>query len=207
MSRPHCCEPDCPPGRMLMPMSRSSSASPRPRARRGRRVPPDLRGQLRDLPGGRDGRAAAAFAVAAACRRADGGKSIFGEARAAAQHLRAVRLHGLAGPLPPGGAGRKSRRGGRRHDDPAARDMRGNGRKATSGGYAMATGTEDRGGSLSGLTAAEAKEFHRIFMTSFIVRRGRAHRAHPRLAVAALAAGPGGLHLADRRREHGALTS
>jgi light-harvesting complex 1 beta chain len=32
----------------------------------------------------------------------------------------------------------------------------------------MATGTEDRGGSLSGLTAAEAREFHRLFVTSFI---------------------------------------
>lgn len=32
----------------------------------------------------------------------------------------------------------------------------------------MATGTEDRGGTLSGLTAAEAREFHRLFVTGFI---------------------------------------
>ncbi len=32
----------------------------------------------------------------------------------------------------------------------------------------MAIETEDRPSSLSGLTAAEAKEFHRLFMTSFI---------------------------------------
>jgi light-harvesting complex 1 beta chain len=32
----------------------------------------------------------------------------------------------------------------------------------------MATETEDRGGSLSGMTAAEAREFHRLFVTSFI---------------------------------------
>jgi light-harvesting complex 1 beta chain len=32
----------------------------------------------------------------------------------------------------------------------------------------MATGTEDRAGTLSGMTAAEAREFHRLFVTSFI---------------------------------------
>ncbi len=32
----------------------------------------------------------------------------------------------------------------------------------------MAVGTDDRGGSLTGLTELEAKEFHGIFMTSFI---------------------------------------
>jgi len=32
----------------------------------------------------------------------------------------------------------------------------------------MAVGTDDRTGSLSGLTEPEAREFHRIFMTSFI---------------------------------------
>ena len=55
----------------------------------------------------------------------------------------------------------------------------------------MATGSEERSGSLSGLTEPEAKEFHRIFMTSFIVfivRRD--HRPLPRVAVAPVAAGP-----------------
>lgn len=33
----------------------------------------------------------------------------------------------------------------------------------------MASETTDRSESLSGLTAAEAKEFHRAFMTSFII--------------------------------------
>lgn len=33
----------------------------------------------------------------------------------------------------------------------------------------MATNLEDRNTSLSGLTEPEAKEFHRIFMTSFII--------------------------------------
>lgn len=32
----------------------------------------------------------------------------------------------------------------------------------------MATGSEDRGGSLSGLTPAEAREFHRFFIQGFI---------------------------------------
>ena len=32
----------------------------------------------------------------------------------------------------------------------------------------MAVGTDDRTGSLTGLTESEAKEFHGIFMTSFI---------------------------------------
>ena len=32
----------------------------------------------------------------------------------------------------------------------------------------MATETEDRAGSLSGLTAAEAREFHRLFVTGFV---------------------------------------
>jgi len=48
---------------------------------------------------------------------------------------------------------------------PAARDQRGNGRKAkTVESIEMA----DRSGSLSGLTEQEAKEFHGIFMSSFI---------------------------------------
>jgi light-harvesting complex 1 beta chain len=32
----------------------------------------------------------------------------------------------------------------------------------------MAVGTDDRGSTLTGLTESEAKEFHSIFMTSFI---------------------------------------
>jgi light-harvesting complex 1 beta chain len=50
---------------------------------------------------------------------------------------------------------------------PAARGMRGNGRKANCGGTEMAA--DNRGGSLSGLTEQEAKEFHSIFVTSFII--------------------------------------
>jgi light-harvesting complex 1 beta chain len=45
--------------------------------------------------------------------------------------------------------------------------MRGNGRKANSGETYMAA--DNRSGSLSGLTEQEAKEFHSIFMTSFII--------------------------------------
>jgi light-harvesting complex 1 beta chain len=45
--------------------------------------------------------------------------------------------------------------------------MRGNGRKANSGETKMAS--DNRSGSLSGLTEQEAKEFHSIFMTSFII--------------------------------------
>ena len=61
-------------------------------------------------------------------------------------------------------------RGGLRHGNPAARDGRGNGRKADQPERTqMAVDVEGRTGSMSGLTEAEAKEFHRIFMTSFIV--------------------------------------
>ena len=52
-------------------------------------------------------------------------------------------------------------------DVPAARGMRGNGRKANSGETYMAV--DNRGGSLSGLTEQEAKVFHSLFMTSFII--------------------------------------
>ena len=48
---------------------------------------------------------------------------------------------------------------------PAARDVRGNGRKANLEVKCMA----DVRGTLSGLTDSEAKEFHGIFVTSFIV--------------------------------------
>jgi light-harvesting complex 1 beta chain len=57
----------------------------------------------------------------------------------------------------------------------AARDVRGNGRKAKSESTNMA---DVRGGSLSGLTEQEAKEFHSIFVTSFIVFVGIAAVAH-----------------------------
>jgi light-harvesting complex 1 beta chain len=50
---------------------------------------------------------------------------------------------------------------------PAAREVRGNGRKASTEVLSMAE--EKRTGSLSGLTEDEAKEFHRLFMTSFII--------------------------------------
>jgi light-harvesting complex 1 beta chain len=49
---------------------------------------------------------------------------------------------------------------------PAARELRGDGRKAKFlGAKPMA---DKREGSLSGLTENEAKEFHGIFMSSFI---------------------------------------
>jgi light-harvesting complex 1 beta chain len=48
----------------------------------------------------------------------------------------------------------------------AARDLRGNGRKANQEVNLMA---DANSGSLSGLTASEAREFHAIFMTSFII--------------------------------------
>jgi light-harvesting complex 1 beta chain len=48
---------------------------------------------------------------------------------------------------------------------PAAREVRGNGRKANLEVRSMA----DARGTLSGLTDSEAKEFHGIFVTSFIV--------------------------------------
>jgi light-harvesting complex 1 beta chain len=50
----------------------------------------------------------------------------------------------------------------------AARRLRGQGRKAKSEVTSMAD-VDRRAGSLSGLTESEAKEFHRLFMTSFIV--------------------------------------
>ena len=50
---------------------------------------------------------------------------------------------------------------------PAARELRGNGRKAPTEVTHMVD--DRRSGSLSGLSEDEAKEFHRIFMTSFII--------------------------------------
>ena len=49
----------------------------------------------------------------------------------------------------------------------AARGLRGHGQPAISGGTSSMA--DDRKGSLSGLTEGEAKEFHGVFMTSFIV--------------------------------------
>jgi light-harvesting complex 1 beta chain len=51
---------------------------------------------------------------------------------------------------------------------PAARDVGGNGRKANFRRVDMALDS-DRQGSVSGLTEREAKEFHGIFVTSFIL--------------------------------------
>jgi light-harvesting complex 1 beta chain len=51
-------------------------------------------------------------------------------------------------------------------ENPAAREVRGNGRKANSEVTAMA---ELKGASLSGLSESEAREFHGVFMTSFII--------------------------------------
>ena len=68
--------------------------------------------------------------------------------------------------------------------------------------FASMADMDKRGGSLSGLTESEAKEFHGIFMTSFIVFLVIAIIAHiPGVAVASLAAGRAGLLVADRRRE------
>jgi light-harvesting complex 1 beta chain len=51
----------------------------------------------------------------------------------------------------------------------AAWELCGDYRKATqSGSYIMAI-NDDRSASISGLTEGEAREFHRIFVTSFIV--------------------------------------
>jgi light-harvesting complex 1 beta chain len=50
---------------------------------------------------------------------------------------------------------------------PAARDLRGIGREAILGGNTHMAELE-RKGSLSGLTEGEAREFHSIFMSSFI---------------------------------------
>ncbi len=50
---------------------------------------------------------------------------------------------------------------------PVVREVRGNGRKAFTEVLLMAD--DRRSGSLSGLTEDEAKEFHRLFMTSFII--------------------------------------
>ncbi len=52
---------------------------------------------------------------------------------------------------------------------PAAREMRGNGRKASYLTERTNMAADNRSGSLSGLTEQEAKEFHSIFMTSFII--------------------------------------
>ncbi|SIR60800.1 Antenna complex alpha/beta subunit [Pseudacidovorax sp. RU35E] len=49
---------------------------------------------------------------------------------------------------------------------PAARELRGDGRKAEVEGVIQMA--EERKGSLSGLTEGEAREFHGIFMSSFI---------------------------------------
>ena len=50
---------------------------------------------------------------------------------------------------------------------PAAREVCGNGRKAKYGVTNMAA--DNRGGTLSGLTDQQAKEFHGAFMTGFII--------------------------------------
>jgi light-harvesting complex 1 beta chain len=50
---------------------------------------------------------------------------------------------------------------------PAAREMCGNGRKANTESHIMAA--DNRSGSVSGLTESEAKAFHGVFMTSFII--------------------------------------
>jgi light-harvesting complex 1 beta chain len=52
---------------------------------------------------------------------------------------------------------------------PAARELRGNGRKAAITEVIEMAGTDMRDGSLTGLTENEAKEFHGIFVTSFII--------------------------------------
>jgi|GEM_PF-609825 len=51
---------------------------------------------------------------------------------------------------------------------PAARDVRGNGRKVKQPEAYMAGNMERRNGSFTGLTENEAKEFHGIFVTNFI---------------------------------------
>jgi light-harvesting complex 1 beta chain len=50
----------------------------------------------------------------------------------------------------------------------AARELRGTGREAIPEGISMIE-TEQRDSSLSGLSEQEAKEFHRIFMASFLI--------------------------------------
>ena len=68
----------------------------------------------------------------------------------------------------------------------AARDCAVTAERPT-GEYNMA---DTRGGSLSGLTEQEAKEFHSIFLTSFIIFMVICDRRPlPRLAVASVAAG------------------
>jgi light-harvesting complex 1 beta chain len=52
---------------------------------------------------------------------------------------------------------------------PAARELRGNSRKAAITEDIEMAGTDLRDGSLTGLTENEAKEFHGIFVTSFII--------------------------------------
>ena len=50
---------------------------------------------------------------------------------------------------------------------PAAREVCGNGRKAKHGECNMAA--DNRGGTISGLTDQQAREFHGAFMTGFII--------------------------------------
>jgi light-harvesting complex 1 beta chain len=50
---------------------------------------------------------------------------------------------------------------------PAARDWRGNGRKATTEVFSMAD--DKPTGSLSGMTDSEAKEFHNLFVSTFFI--------------------------------------
>jgi light-harvesting complex 1 beta chain len=52
---------------------------------------------------------------------------------------------------------------------PAARELRGNGRKAAVTEVIEMASTDMRDGSLTGLTENEAKEFHGIFVTSFVI--------------------------------------
>lgn len=60
---------------------------------------------------------------------------------------------------------------------PAAREVRGNGRKAKTGGPYMAE-RQLHGGSNSGLTEAEAQEFHRHYSASMLAFVGVAVFAH-----------------------------
>ena len=59
---------------------------------------------------------------------------------------------------------------------PAARDWHGNGRKATTEVFFMAD--DKPTGSLSGLTDREAKEFHNLFVSTFVIFVVIAFAAH-----------------------------